>query len=104
MHLADTFIQSDLQCIQVILFFFLSVHGYILLTLLSCHKLNRFYIKLSLVNILEMFFLCSLRYCLKFCFSKGTAVKLIYAEHCICYLLICYFLSLKYTICSLYIY
>ncbi len=28
----------------------------ILLTLLSCYKLNRCYIKLSLVNILEMFF------------------------------------------------
>ncbi len=25
-HLADAFIQSDLQCIQVIHFFFLSVH------------------------------------------------------------------------------
>ncbi len=41
----------------------------ILLTLLSCYKLNRCYIKLSLVNILEM---CSLRYCLKFYFSKGV--------------------------------
>ncbi len=29
MHLADTFIQSDLQCIQIILFF--SVHVHLLL-------------------------------------------------------------------------
>ncbi len=26
MHLADTFIQSDLQCIQAIHFFFISIH------------------------------------------------------------------------------
>ncbi len=38
----------------------------ILLTLLSCYKLNRCYIKLSLVNT------CSLRYCLKCYFSKGV--------------------------------
>ncbi len=31
-------------------------HGVILLTLLSCYKLNRCYIKLRVVNILEMFF------------------------------------------------
>ncbi len=94
MHLADAFIQSDLQCIQGICFFVsmcqvcveimeaiqstrfscfcCGVYSFlhhanlsktehfvlqvILLTLLSCYKLNRCYIKLSLVNILENVF------------------------------------------------
>ncbi len=52
----------------------------ILLTLLSCYKLNRCYIKLSLVNILEMFFVF-IEILFKILLFKGCV--LIYAEHCI---------------------
>ncbi len=51
----------------------------ILLTLLSCYKLNRCYIKLSLVNILEMFFVF-IEILFKIVLFKGGV--LIYAEHC----------------------
>ncbi len=51
----------------------------ILLTLLSCYKLNRCYIKLSLVNILEMFFVF-IEILFKILLFKGGV--LIYAEHC----------------------
>ncbi len=52
----------------------------ILLTLLSCYKLNRCYIKLSLVNILEMVFVF-IEILFKMLLFKGGV--LIYAEHCI---------------------
>ncbi len=52
----------------------------ILLTLLSCYKLNRCYIKLSLVNILEMVFVF-IEILFKILLFKGGV--LIYAEHCI---------------------
>ncbi len=58
----------------------------ILLTLLSCYKLNRCYIKLSLVNILEMFFVF-IEILFKILLFKGGV--LIYAEHCIIYIYIC---------------
>ncbi len=51
-----------------------------LLTLLSCYKLNRCYIKLSLVNILEMVFVF-IEILFKMLLFKGGV--LIYAEHCI---------------------
>ncbi len=51
----------------------------ILLTLLSCYKLNRCYIKLSLVNILEMVFVF-IEILFKILLFKGGV--LIYAEHC----------------------
>ncbi len=52
----------------------------ILLILLSCYKLNRCYIKLSLVNILEnVFVFIEILY--KMLLFKGGV--LIYAEHCI---------------------
>ncbi len=47
------------------------------------HKLNRCYIKLSLVNILEMFFVF-IEILFKIYFSKGGV--LIYAEHSIYFL------------------
>ncbi len=50
----------------------------ILLTLLSCYKLNRCYIKLSLVNILEMVFVF-IEILFKMLLFKGGV--LIYAEH-----------------------
>ncbi len=53
----------------------------ILLTLLSCYKLNRCYIKLSLVNILENVFVF-IEILFKMLLFKGGV--LIYAEHCIC--------------------
>ncbi len=56
-----------------------------LLTLLSCYKLNRCYIKLSLVNILEMFFVF-IEILFKTLLFKGSV--LIYAEHCI-YIYVC---------------
>ncbi len=52
----------------------------ILLTLLSCYKLNRCYIKLSLVNILENVFMF-IEILFKMLLFKGGV--LIYAEHCI---------------------
>ncbi len=52
----------------------------ILLTLLSCYKLNRCYIKLSLVNILENVFVF-IEILFKMLLFKGGV--LIYAEHCI---------------------
>ncbi len=52
----------------------------ILLTLLSCYKLNRCYIKLSLVNILENVFVF-IEILFKILLFKGGV--LIYAEHCI---------------------
>ncbi len=52
----------------------------ILLTLLSCYKLNRCYIKLSLVNILEMVFVF-IEILFKILLFIGGV--LIYAEHCI---------------------
>ncbi len=52
----------------------------ILLTLLSCYKLNRCYIKLSLVNIFEMFFVFIEILFRILLFKRGV---LIYAEHCI---------------------
>ncbi len=52
----------------------------ILLTLLSCYKLNRCYIKLSLVNILEHVFVF-IEILFKMLLFKGGV--LIYAEHCI---------------------
>ncbi len=52
----------------------------ILLTLLSCYKLNRCYIKLSLVNILEMVFVF-IEILFQILLFKGGV--LIYAEHCI---------------------
>ncbi len=58
----------------------------ILLTLLSCYKLNRCYIKLSLVNILEMVFVF-IEILFTILLFKGGV--LIYAEHCI-YLLTCF--------------
>ncbi len=51
----------------------------ILLTLLSCYKLNRCYIKLSLVNILENVFVF-IEILFKMLLFKGGV--LIYAEHC----------------------
>ncbi len=51
----------------------------ILLTLISCYKLNRCYIKLSLVNILEMVFVF-IEILFKILHFKGGV--LIYAEHC----------------------
>ncbi len=51
----------------------------ILLTLLSCYKLNRCYIKLSLVNILENDFVF-IEILFKMLLFKGGV--LIYAEHC----------------------
>ncbi len=51
----------------------------ILLTLLSCYKLNRCYIKLSLVNILENVFVF-IKILFKMLLFKGGV--LIYAEHC----------------------
>ncbi len=66
----------------------------ILLTLLSCYKLNRCYIKLILVNILEMFFVF-IEILFKMLLFKGGV--LIYAEHCIyiyIYIYICYFISM----------
>ncbi len=53
----------------------------ILLTLLSCYKLNRCYIKLSLVNILENVFVF-IEILFKILLFKG-GVLFIYAEHCI---------------------
>jgi len=50
-----------------------------LLTLLSCYKLNRCYIKLSLVNILEIVFVF-FEILFKMLLFKGGV--LIYAEHC----------------------
>ncbi len=55
----------------------------ILLTLLSCYKLNRCYIKLSLVNILENVFVF-IEILFKMLLFKGGV--LIYAEHCTCYI------------------
>ncbi len=52
----------------------------ILLTLLSCYKLNRCYIKLSLVNMLEILFVF-IEKSFKMLLFKGGV--LIYAEHCI---------------------
>ncbi len=52
----------------------------ILLTLLSCYKLNRCSIKLSLVNILENVFLF-IEILFKMLLFKGGV--LIYAEHCV---------------------
>ncbi len=52
-----------------------------LITLLSCYKLNRCYIKLSLVNILEMVFVF-IEILFKILPFKGAV--LIYAEHCVC--------------------
>ncbi len=52
----------------------------ILLTLLSCYKLNRCYIKLSLVNILENVFVF-IEIMFKMLLFKGGV--LIYTEHCI---------------------
>ncbi len=52
----------------------------ILLTLLSCYKLNRCYIKLSLVNILENVFVF-IEILFKIVLFKGGV--LIYAEHCV---------------------
>ncbi len=52
----------------------------ILLTLPSCYKLNRCYIKLSLVNILENVFVF-IEIMFKMLLFKGGV--LIYAEHCI---------------------
>ncbi len=49
-------------------------------TLLSCYKLNRCYIKLSLVNILENVFVF-IEISFKMLLFKGGV--LIYAEHCI---------------------
>ncbi len=57
------------MCIQVIL-----------LTVLSFYKLNRCYIKLSLVNILEMVFVF-IEILFKILLFKGGV--LLYAEHCI---------------------
>ncbi len=51
-----------------------------LLTLLSCYKLNRCYIKLSLVNILENVFVFIELLFKILLFKRGV---LIYAEHCI---------------------
>ncbi len=56
----------------------------ILLTLLSCYKLNRCYIKLSLVNILEMVFVF-IEILFKILLFKGGV--LIYAEHFIRYII-----------------
>ncbi len=53
----------------------------ILLTLLPCYKLNRCYIKLSLVNILENVFVF-IEILFKILLFKGGV--LIYAEHCTC--------------------
>ncbi len=66
----------------------------ILLTLLSCYKLNRCYIKLINIKVLSTFwkwFLCSLRYCLKLYFSKGVysfklSTVLIYLKCLVLYL------------------
>ncbi len=52
----------------------------VLLTLLSCYKLKRCYIKLSFVNILEMVFVF-IEILFKTLLFKGGV--LIYAEHCI---------------------
>ncbi len=52
----------------------------ILLTLLSCYKLNRCFIKLSLVNILENVFVFT-EILFKMLLFKGGV--LIYTEHCI---------------------
>ncbi len=52
----------------------------ILLTLRSCYKLNRCYIKLSLVNILENVFVF-IEILFKMLLFEGSV--LIYAEHCI---------------------
>ncbi len=49
--------------------------------ILSCYKLNRCYIKLSLVNILDMFFVFIV-ILFKILLFKGGV--LIYTEHCIC--------------------
>ncbi len=57
----------------------------ILLTLLSCYKLNRCYIKLSLVNLLENVFVF-IEILFKMLLFKGGV--LIYVKHCI-YLSIC---------------
>ncbi len=59
----------------------------ILLTLLSCYKLNRCYIKLSLVNILENVFVF-IEILFKMLLFKGGV--LIYAEHCL-YVVLIYF-------------
>ncbi len=52
-----------------------------IINILSCYKLNRFYIKLSLVNILEMVFVF-IEILFKILLFKGGV--LIYAVHCIC--------------------
>ncbi len=57
----------------------------ILLTLLSCYKLNRCYIKLSLVNILENVFVF-IEILFKMLLFKGGV--LIYTEHCIIYIVV----------------
>ncbi len=62
----------------------------ILLTLLSCYKLNRCYIKLSLVNILEMVFVF-IEILLKFYFSKGVysfTLSTVYINICVHFLFI----------------
>ncbi len=56
----------------------------ILLTLLSCYKLNRCYIKLSLVNILENVFVFIEILFKMLLFKLGV---LIYAKHCKCIVL-----------------
>ncbi len=66
----------------------------ILLTLLSCYKLNRCYIKLSLVNILENVFVF-IEILFKMLLFKGGV--LIYAEHCIC-ICVCMNISERLTV------
>ncbi len=51
-----------------------------IINLTSCYKLNRCYIKLSLVNILEMVFVF-IEMLFKILLFKGGV--LIYAEHCV---------------------
>ncbi len=68
---------------------------FILLTLLSCYKLNRCYIKLSLVNILEMVFVF-IEILFKILLFKGGV--LIYAEHCMTFKMITRF-SLFLVVC-----
>ncbi len=69
-------------------------------TLLSCYKLNRCYIKLSLVNILENVFVF-IEISFKMLLFKGSV--LIYAEHCIyiyIYIIFIFFLNQLKTVLS----
>ncbi len=73
-------------------FFILTV---ILLTLLSCYKLNRCYIKLSLVNILENVFMF-IEILFKMLLFKGGV--LIYADHCICIYICIQYIHLSFSL------